>query len=30
MDDRRIDKLIFKQVIKAEDERDAIAAQYDN
>ncbi len=30
MDDRRIDKLIFKQIIKAEDERDAIAAQYDN
>ncbi len=29
MDDRRIDKLIFKQVVKAEDERDAIAAQYD-
>ena len=30
MDDRRIDKLIFKQVVKPEDERDAIAAQYDN
>jgi putative hemolysin len=29
MDDRRIDKLIFKQVVKAEDERDAIAAQYE-
>lgn len=30
MDDRRIDKLIFKQLVKPEDERDAIAAQYDN
>lgn len=29
MDDRRIDKLIFKQVVKAEDERDAKAAQYE-
>ena len=26
MDDRRIDKLIFKELIKAEDERDAVAA----
>ena len=27
MDDRRIDKLMFTQVIRAEDERDAVAAQ---
>jgi putative hemolysin len=30
MDDRRIDKLIFKQLVKAADERDAIAALHDN
>ena len=26
MDDRRIDKLMFKQVVKAEDEAEAVAA----
>ena len=30
MDDRRIDKLIFKELIKAEDERDAIAAHLED
>jgi putative hemolysin len=29
MDDRRIDKLIFRQLVKAEDERDAMAAHYE-
>ena len=27
MDDRRIDKLLFRQVVRAEDEREAVAAQ---
>ncbi len=30
MDDRRIDKLIFKELVKAEDERDAIAARLED
>ncbi|WP_312596558.1 hemolysin family protein [Brevundimonas sp.] len=30
MDDRRIDKLIFKELIKAEDERDAVAAHLED
>ncbi|MDI1325437.1 MAG: hemolysin family protein [Brevundimonas sp.] len=30
MDDRRIDKLLFKQVINAQDEARAVAAQYDD
>ena len=30
MDDRRIDKLIFKELVKAEDERDAIAAHLED
>ena len=30
MDDRRIDKLLFKQVIKAEDEARAVAGQYED
>ena len=30
MDDRRIDKLLFTQVIRAEDERDAVAAQMED
>ncbi len=30
MDDRRIDKLLFKQLVKPEDEREAIAAQYED
>ena len=30
MDDRRIDKLLFKQVIKREDEADAVAAHLDH
>lgn len=30
MDDRRIDKLLFKQVVKADDEARAVAAQYDD
>ena len=29
MDDRRIDKLIFKQVVNAEDEKKAVAAHLD-
>ncbi|MGH6977995.1 MAG: transporter associated domain-containing protein, partial [Brevundimonas sp.] len=29
MDDRRIDKLIFRQLVKAEDEREAMAAHYE-
>lgn len=29
MDDRRIDKLIFKELVKAEDERNAVAAHLD-
>lgn len=30
MDDRRIDKLIFKELIKAQDERDAVAAHLED
>jgi putative hemolysin len=30
MDDRRIDKLLFRQVVKAEDEARAVAEQYDD
>ena len=30
MDDRRIDKLIFKELVNAEDERDAIAAHLED
>ena len=30
MDDRRIDKLLFKQVVKAEDEARAVAEQYED
>ncbi|KQP44540.1 hypothetical protein ASF31_11765 [Brevundimonas sp. Leaf280] len=30
MDDRRIDKLIFKELVKAQDERDAIAAHLED
>lgn len=30
MDDRRIDKLLFRQVIKAEDEANAVAAHYED
>jgi len=30
MDDRRIDKLLFRQVVKPEDEARALAQQYDD
>jgi putative hemolysin len=30
MDDRRIDKLLFKQVVKKEDEAEALAARFDD
>ncbi|MGA0545173.1 hemolysin family protein [Brevundimonas sp. VNH65] len=30
MDDRRIDKLLFRQVVRAEDEREAVAAQHED
>lgn len=30
MDDRRIDRLLFRQVVKAEDEAEAVAAHYDD
>ena len=30
MDDRRIDKLIFREVVRAEDEKEAVAAHVEN